>query len=1391
MKKILGLDLGVGSIGWALVNEADKGGEESSIIKLGVRVNPLTVDETNNFETGKSITTNADRTLKRHMRRNLDRFQDRRNELILLLKSEGWLDDNDILSEQGNHTTFQTYRLRAKAVEEEVSLKDFARILLMINKKRGYKSSRKAKSAEDGQLVDGMAVALELSERDITPGQFVFELLSKGRKIIPDFYLSDLKVEFERIWAKQQIWYPEVLTDELKEKLIGKSKTESGKLFKSLYDIYTADSKLKDRRLQAYQWRVSALDEQLTIEEVAAAICEVNGAINTSNGYLGAISDRSKELYMKKITVGQFLMQQLDENPLGSLKNKPFYRQDYLDEFERIWETQAKFHHELTQELKKHVRDIIIFFQRPLKSQKGLVSICELEGRELNIKDVKRTILVGPKVCPKSSPLFQDFRIWQVLNNLEVKGKARNNSKKAINQSLFDEKEKNTRLLFQEEKELLFGELRYKEKMTKSQILDLLFENPKSLDLNIKEVCGNRTIAKLFKAYATIIADSGNGDFDVDKMKAEDIESTFHVIFQGLGFSTSILNANLDYAAFEHQPIYLLWHLLYSYEGDNTRTGNESLVQKLQQDYGFDTDSAKTLANVTFEPDYGSLSSKALRKIMPFLVCGNQYSVACALAGYRHSKESLNKEEITQKVLKEHLDILPRNSLRNPVVEKILNQMINVINLIVDNYGKPDEIRIEMARELKKNHKQREEISAAISKANTEHERLKELIKKKFNFPTVSRNDVIRYRLYLELAPRGFKTLYSNTYIPEEKVFTKEFDIEHIIPQARLFDDSFSNKTLEVRAINIEKDKSTARDFVYNKYGESGIKEYEQRVEELYKSRNISKAKHDKLLKAAKDIPLDFINRDLSDTQYIARKAKEILNTLVHTVVATSGTITDRLREDWQLVDVMKELNWDKYDALGLTETIEGRDGQVIYHIKDWTKRNDHRHHAMDALTIAFTQHAFIQYLNNLNARFYEDAPNSVKAIEKKYLYRDKNNKLRFLPPFQHFRTEAEHQLENILVSIKTKNKVTTQNINITKKQGGKNRKVQLTPRGQLHLETVYGRCLQYVTKEAKVGASFDKETIATVAIKAERDALQKRLDEFNNDPKKAFAGKNNLVKNPLYMDDAQTQQVPEKVKLVTMKPVYTIRKAISPELKIDKVIDRGIRAILQERLKEFGNDPKRAFSNLDDNPIWLNKEKHISIKRVTITGVSNAIALHDKKDKDGKMILSKESTPMPTDFVGTSNNHHTAIYRDADGHLQDVVVTFFEATERKRQGLSVIDKTYRQSDGWQFLFTMKQNEYFVFPNSKTGFNPKQIDLTNPDNYELISSNLFRVQTMAKSIYGSSVIRSYTFRHHLESTIAQNIKDVTYKEYKTLTFANDIVKVRVNHIGQIVAVGEY
>lgn len=1426
MKRILGLDLGTNSIGWALVNEAENETEKSSIVKLGVRVNPLTTDEQQNFEKGKSITTNADRTLKRSMRRNLQRYKLRRENLIEILQENGFITENTILSEDGNRTTFETYRLRAKAAKEEITLEQFARVLLMINKKRGYKSSRKAKSDEEGQLIDGMEVAKRLYLENITPGQLTLELINAGKKYFPEFYRSDLQNEFDRIYTKQQDYYPEFLTEELRANLKGKKREAvwviCEKAFKeNEFDLVgiKREGNAVAQRNENFEWRAKGLTDKLSLEEVVIILQHINQQINGSSGYLGSISDRSKELFFNKVTlpggksrsqtVGEYQMALLDANPNASLRNMVFYRQDYLDEFDIIWEKQAEYHKELTSELKKEIRDVIIFYQRPLKSQKGLISFCEFESKKkvVEVDGKKKEKTVGSRVIPRSSPLFQEFKIWQVLNNIEVFGKASVRKKKQ-GKNLFSETEDpleygGRRALFLEEKELLAAELSIKKELKKSDILKLLFGNAKDLDMNYKVVQGNLTNYNLFNAYRQIIERSGH-QVDFDKDTSDVILENVKDVFGILGINTDILTFATD-QPLDQQPMYKLWHLLYSFEGDNSKTGNENLIQRLSDSFGFTKEYAIIMANVVFQDDYGNLSAKAIRKILPYLKAGNKYDVACGYEGYRHSASSLTKEEIENKILKDRLELLPKNSLRNPVVEKILNQMVNVINSIIDSYGKPDEIRIELARELKKSQKEREELTKAITDTTKLHEHYREILSKPpFNLSYISRNDIIRYKLYEELKENGYKTLYSNTYISPASLFGGDFDVEHIIPQARLFDDSFSNKTLELRNINLEKGDKTALDFINSKYGETGhecsLDNYQARIDDLLKKGGITKAKANKLKMKEKDIPEDFLNRDLRDTQYIARYARAMLSELVKNVVSTTGSITDRLREDWQLIDVMKELNWNKYHKLGLTEEVVNDKGQRINKIKDWTKRNDHRHHAVDALTVAFTKQSYIQYLNNLNAR--SDKSSSIYGIEKKELYRNEKNKLLFKPPIplDEFRQEARKQLENTLISIKAKNKVVTQNVNNAKKIGGVNKRTQLTPRGQLHNETIYGSQKSFIIKKEPVNAKMTAEKIATVTSPLYKEALLRRLLEFGNDPKKAFTGSNALDKKPVWLDDLHTRKVPEMVKTVTTEIIYTIRKDINHELKIEKVIDKRIKQILEARLKEYDNNAKKAFSNLEENPIWIDKEKKIALKRVTITGISNAEALHDKRDKEGNLLPDKEGKRQPVDFVNTGNNHHVAIYRDASGNLQENVVSFYEAVNRKNLGLPVIDKELNAQEGWKFLFTMKQNEYFVFPrfeereiiDENTGevrfekakvFDPGEIDLLNPDNYHLISPNLFRVQKIT--------IKDYFFRHHLETKVEyrSELKDFIWIRCG-LSGIEGVVKVRINHLGDVVAFGE-
>ena len=269
---------------------------------------------------------------------------------------------------------------------------------------------------------------------------------------------------------------------------------------------------------------------------------------------------------------------------------------------------------------------MVMFYQRPLKSGKGLVSLCELETRtiEVMIDGVKQTKTVGSRVCPKSSPLFQFFKIWQRLNDVKVIDRAANEE----------------RFLLQEEKELLADRLYVQTTMKGTEALKLLFKNYKQLELNFLELEGNHTLAILLKTIEKILDLNGYSGLNFAKIGFAEAQKQIQLIFDSLGYNAAITDFNplLEKKELEQQPAFKLWHLLYSFEGDNSRTGNEKLVEAIEKLCGFEPEFAKMMAHITFKPDYGSLSAKAIRKILPYLMEGSSYSVACQYAKYNHSK---------------------------------------------------------------------------------------------------------------------------------------------------------------------------------------------------------------------------------------------------------------------------------------------------------------------------------------------------------------------------------------------------------------------------------------------------------------------------------------------------------------------------------------------------------------------------------------------------------------------------------------------------------------------------------------------------------------------------------------------------------------------------------
>ena len=879
--------------------------------------------------------------------------------------------------------------------------------------------------------------------------------------------------------------------------------------------------------------------------------------------------------------------------------------------------------------------------------------------------------------------------------------------------------------LTQEQKEMLAAELSIRKELTKTAAIKLLVgKQTKAYDLNFDTLIGNETQARLVTAYLRILELTGHDKLDIKKMKAQDVLDAICKVFEGLGYKTEALNAEVVTGPEIYmQPHYKLWHLLYSFPGDNSRSGSAKLVQRVKEFFGFDNDEyAKVIADVKFPDGYRNLSAKAIQKILPFLKDGYQYDKACEKAGYNHSKRSITTEENEKRTLQHYLQPIPHNSLRNPLVERVLNQMISVVNGLIDEYGEEygqfSEIRIELARDLSKNAESRRRMTQDIEnnkneRAKCRQELIDQLNERGYHVTYVSENDILKYRLYKELAPLGFKTLYSKTKVDlVDLIIHRKFDKEHIIPKAQSPSNAFSVLTVELSSINEEKGDMTALDYVKWKYGEAEAQQYIARVNDLFKLKAISKAKKDNLLRTAADIQDEPLTRDLGLTQYINRKAYELLGTITRKVVPTTGSITSRLRDDWQLVDILQELVWDKYDKLDLIDTYEDKDGKTVRKINEdaWTKRNDHRNHAMDAITVAFTKPAFIFYLNSLNSQ--GEARNQLLKMRHDYLHRDKKGNWRFNEPMPlgELRAEVKNQLERINVYQKPATSAVTPNLNISKSKKKKdgNRQIQLTPRGKLHDDTYYGSIME------------------------------------------------NGVK------------------------VFTKRVEVNESLNVDDVVDKGVQRILQERLREYGNNPKEAFTNLEENPIWFNREKGICIKRVIVrTKLKDARAIHKKHNNKGELLLDKNGKTQSADYVRTNNNHHIAIYEDAQHELHEVVVSFFDAVDSAIQGNPVIDKTYNADKGWRFLFSLQQNDCFVFPDEATGFNPADIDLTAKENYALISPHLFKVQSISEG--------DYLFRHQYDATKNNNakLKNMTWKRVRNPNGLKGVVKVHITKIGHI------
>lgn len=1226
MKKILGLDLGTTSIGWAVI-EAENN-EPKEILGLGSRIIPLTPDDANEFSSGNAISKNQKRTEKRTTRKGYDRYQQRRQNLTNKLRKLGMLPDERLIK----LPVLELWQLRADAATsgKQLSLPEIGRVLYHINQKRGYKH---AKADEN------------------------------------------------------------------------------------------ADTKQRE--------------------------------------YVANVNNRYTHIQELNKTIGQFFAENLRESEITTKKGKfytyrtkeqVFPRKAYEAEYDQIMECQKVFYPDiLTDDIINEIRNEIIFYQRKLKSCKHLISICEFEKRAYTNKDGKE-VYDGPKVAPKSSPLFQVCKIWECVNNLTLKNRK--------NDELY---------ITVEQRRAMFDHLNKNEKMTLTDMYKILnitkadgWWGGKAIGKGLQ---GNTTLCQLKKALSKID--------DVDKLIEFNLSYiTLDKANPDTGEIIKVINPN-----FEEQPLYKLWHTVYSIQD------KEELRNALKKNFGIeDNETVNALFALDFvKPGFGNKSAKFMRKILPYLEDGMKYNEACEYVGVNHSN-SITKAENEARELLTKLPQIQKNELRQPIVEKILNQMINVVNAIIDQYGTIDEIRVELARELKQSKDERNESFKRNNKSQKENEDISKRIAE-YGIRS-SRNRIQKYKMWNEAEQKCF---YCG-----QPVNVKEFlagtnnEVEHIIPKSLYFDDSFSNKVCSCRKCNAEKNNRTAYDYMKSK-GEEVFNEYVKRVENYYENKKISKTKRERLLTPADKIPTDFIDRQLRESQYIARKSQEILRQVCRNVWSTSGSVTDFLRHNWEYDEILHSINFERYKLGGLTEMVEFEHKGPKHteeRIKDWSKRMDHRHHAIDALTIACTKQGYIQRLNNLNTErdemFEEVEKQGAEWKEKLSLL----NKWVAIQP--HFPVEiVREKVEEILVSFKAGKKATSPGKRVVYKKGKKviMQSGIVVPRGSLSEESVYGK-IRTIEEKKPIKYIFEHpDLIFKPYIKK---LVEERLAQFDGDTKKAIAS---LKKDPIYLREDKSVSLEYAT---CFKEEYVIKYPLTSIKAKDAeyIIDKKIKEIVKQRLSEHNNNEKQAFNT----PLYADEGCNIPIKTVRcFTGLSAVEPIKYNGDNE------------PIGFVKPGNNHHIAIYTDKEGNKIEHVVTFWHAVERKKYGLPAIitnpnevwDKVMDMELPESFIsnlptpnltyqLSMQQNEMFILGMNEDDYK----DAINSNDYNALSKHLYRVQKISK--------KEYCFRLHTETVVDDKYNGVKNqmlsKQMNKLKiiqsfdalYSNNPHKVKIDLLGKIV-----
>ncbi|GLK78241.1 hypothetical protein GCM10008171_34950 [Methylopila jiangsuensis] len=643
------------------------------------------------------------------------------------------------------------------------------------------------------------------------------------------------------------------------------------------------------------------------------------------------------------------------------------------EEFATIWERQAPHHPDVLTDEARQCLFEIIFHQRPLKAPK--IGRC--------------TLIPTDERIPKAHPLFQRRRLLEELNALMIVRTGRNP------QPLTREQRDLLLLKLKDSRDVAFASLR--------KIKGLKLDT----EARFNKESENRT-----------------------KLAGDEIAAEF-----GSSKRFGKAWAHLDWKR--------QWEVVSRLRELESDEDEAAFRAWLQAEHGLDPERARAVCAARLPEGFGRFGEEATERLIAELEKDVVvYSEAVQRAGFRHHSDfrpegGLNALPYYGVTLERHIlpgtadpdepdEALRIGRLTNPTVHIGLNQLKTVVNDLIRVYGRPYEIAIELSRDLKQNDDEKKENNRKNNKNRLDAERRAKKLHELGQRNTGANRALLK--LWEELNPENCldrRCPYSGQKISAKMLFSSEVDVDHILPFKRTLDDSNGNKTVcLVEANRKKRDRSPyeARGDFAVRWPDGGDWEaIAGRAARMHPSKRW-RFEPD-AMERFRDDPENgrgFIARQLTDTQHLARLAREYLSALYSDredggshVWVSPGRLTEMVRRKLGLNELLPDHNFGG-----------GADQSK--------NRKDHRHHAIDAVVVGIVDRSMLQRVATISGQEGKDGREKIVIPE----------------PWEGFREDLRRAVKNIVVSHRPDHG--------TVSKAGLKRGHDATA-GRLHNDTAYG----------------------------------------------------------------------------------------------------------------------------------------------------------------------------------------------------------------------------------------------------------------------------------------------------------------------------------------------